>query len=137
MIVPRHHCVTSTAATTSGAADLFRMPQLCLALVIGVLQLLVAPSSTNAVRIGFVSDTGIGNADPRDRGPPYRVDGQPCTDYKGARCLLLSRARDVIEAVKDNGADIVVHAGDFGSQNLKTKILEPLTLVSLSRNPSI
>jgi len=75
--------------------------------------LLLHANNVAAVRIGFMSDSGIGNDNPRDHGPLYEVDRQPCYDYKGAPCLLLSHARDVISALRDNGVDLVVHAGDM------------------------
>ena len=84
--------------------------------------LALAPSSTAAVRIGFVSDTGIGNDNPGDywvdfygnrQGPVYKVNGDTCYTFEGNYCRLYSRARAVIGALQDNGADLVVHAGDL------------------------
>ena len=93
--------------------------------MLGLFSLLLAtlaPSYTVAVRIAFVADTGIGNDDPGDfwvdfygnrREPVYKVNGETCYDYKGDPCRLYSRARDVIAGLKDNGAELVVHAGDL------------------------
>lgn len=78
--------------------------------------------SSCALRVAFVADSGIGNENPGDywidhwgneRAPRYLVGGEPCLDFSGAPCRGTSRARDVIAAVKDNGADLVVHAGDL------------------------
>ena len=45
--------------------------------------------------------------------PEYDVGGTACLNFKGEPCRQYSRARDVIAAVRDNGADLVVHAGDL------------------------
>ena len=74
-----------------------------------------------SLRVAFVSDTGVGNANPAwgwtdyrgVRRGEYRVNGELCKDHKGEPCRGYSRARDVFAAAKDNGAELVVHAGDL------------------------
>lgn len=88
----------------------------------GALFFVAVPPPTAAVRIAFVGDTGIGNSNPSDywtdfygnrREPVYKVNGNTCYDFEGEPCRLYSRARDVISSLRDNGAELVVHAGDM------------------------
>ena len=90
--------------------------------LLGLFLVALSPSPTAAVRIAFISDTGIGNDDPGDywvdfygnrQAPVYKVNGQTCYDFKGEPCRLYSRARGVINGLKDNGAELIVHAGDL------------------------
>lgn len=106
----RHERVTAAPAAASALA------------LLGLFLVALAPSPTAAVRIAFVGDTGIGNDNPGDywvdfygnrREPVYKVNGKTCYDHKGEPCRLYSRARDVISALRDNGAELVVHAGDM------------------------
>ena len=41
------------------------------------------------------------------------MNGVDCLDFAGEPCALYSRARDVLSAAKDNGAELIVHAGDM------------------------
>ena len=92
------------------------------ALVAPALLLLARLAIVSAVRVAFIADTGIGNDNPggywtdfygNRQAPRYDVGGVPCVNFKGEPCRQYSRARDVIAAVRDNGADLVVHAGDL------------------------
>ena len=74
-----------------------------------------------SVRVAFVSDTGVGNSNPAwgwtdhrgNRRGEYKVNGELCKNYKGEPCRAYSRARDVIAAAKDNGAELIIHGGDL------------------------
>ena len=90
--------------------------------LLGLFLVTLVPSPTAAVRIAFLADTGMGNDNPGDywvdfygnrQAPVYKVNGQTCYDFKGEPCRLYSRARDVIRGLKDNGAELIVHAGDL------------------------
>lgn len=82
---------------------------------------LAAARPAASLRVAFVSDTGVGNANPAwgwtdyqgVRRGEYKVNGELCKDHKGEPCRGYSRARDVLAAAKDNGAELVVHAGDL------------------------
>ena len=89
--------------------------------VIAVLAAAVLPDrGATALRVAFVADTGIGNDNPGvwtdwqgNKQGYYKLNGVDCLDFAGEPCALYSRARDVLTAAKDNGAELIVHAGDM------------------------
>lgn len=88
---------------------------------LAALAVLALARPASAVRVAFVGDTGVGNSDPAwgwtdwqgVRRGEYKVNGELCRNFKGEPCRGYSRARDVIAAAKDNGAELIVHAGDL------------------------
>tara|TARA_B110000003_G_scaffold711_1_gene731 strand:+ start:637 stop:1869 length:1233 start_codon:yes stop_codon:yes gene_type:complete len=97
------------------------MTRVSLLSVFAALAAVVLPSrGASALRVAFVSDTGIGNDNPGvwtdwqgNKQGYYKLNGVNCLDFAGQPCGLYSRARDVLAAVKDNGAELIVHAGDM------------------------
>lgn len=91
------------------------------ALFLAAAAVLAAARPAASLRVAFVSDTGVGNANPAwgwtdyqgVRRGEYKVNGELCKNHKGEPCRGYSRARDVLAAAKDNGAELVVHAGDL------------------------
>ena len=87
------------------------------------LAVLFVSRPASAVRLAFVSDTGVGNSNPAwgwtdwqgNRRGEYKVNDELCKDHKGEPCRGYSRARDVIAAAKDNGAELIIHSGDLVS----------------------
>ena len=91
------------------------------AMFLAAAAVLAAARPAASLRVAFVSDTGVGNANPAwgwtdyqgVRRGEYKVNGELCKNHKGEPCRGYSRARDVLAAAKDNGAELVVHAGDL------------------------
>lgn len=74
------------------------------------------------VRMGFVADTGIGNAHPGrqvwtdyygvEHDERYRVNGELCLNAKGKSCMAPSMASEVFSMLRAVKTDVVVHVGD-------------------------